>query len=203
MKTLLCACALLCAFNLKAASVPSIVVVDMEAIIAHHPNTPNDKKLLEDTLAEFSQERDALRAAIKAKQADLEKQVQEAQNPMLAPAKADELRKACEAKFREIQRDTDAAEQKMASRSRELSDLEDRLLKRTTKEIQAHIAAYAKEKGFQVVLYKNMVPYVTPERDITDLIIVLCGGRPEPKDSSKGADELKPAATLEDSLPTK
>ncbi|MGN0885911.1 MAG: OmpH family outer membrane protein [Candidatus Spyradenecus sp.] len=203
MKTLLCACTLLCAFNLKAASVPSIVVVDMEAIIAHHPNTPNDKKLLEDTLAEFSQERDALRAAIKAKQADLEKQVQEAQNPMIAPAKAEELRKACEAKFREIQRDTDAAEQKMASRSRELSDLEDRLLKRTTKEIQAHIAAYSKEKGFQVVLYKNMVPYVTPERDITDLIIILCGGKPEPKDTSKGADELKPAATLEDSLPIK
>lgn len=203
MKTLLCACALGCALTAAAASVPSIVVVDMEAIIAHHPNTPSDKKLLEDTLAEFSQERDALRAAIKAKQADLEKQVQEAQNPMLAPAKADELRKACEAKFREIQRDTDAAEQKMAGRSRELSDLEDRLLKRTTKEIQAHIAAYSKEKGFQVVLYKNMVPYVTPERDITDLIIVLCGGKPEPKDTSKGADELKPAATLEDSLPAK
>ena len=129
MKTLLCACALGCALTAVAASVPSIVVVDMEAIIAHHPNTPSDKKLLEDTLAEFSQERDALRAAIKAKQADLEKQVQEAQNPMLAPAKADELRKACEAKFREIQRDTDAAEQKMAGRSRELSDLEDRLLK--------------------------------------------------------------------------
>ncbi|MGN0890696.1 MAG: OmpH family outer membrane protein [Candidatus Spyradenecus sp.] len=203
MKTLLCACALGCALTAAAASVPSIVVVDMEAIIAHHPNTPNDKKLLEDTLAEFTQERDTLRAAIKAKQSDLEKQVQEAQNPMLAPAKADELRKACEAKFREIQRDTDAAEQKMAGRSRELSDLEDRLLKRTTKEIQAHIAAYSKEKGFQVVLYKNMVPYVTPERDITDLIIVLCGGKPEPKDTSKGADELKPAATLEDSAPAK
>ena len=54
-----------------------------------------------------------------------------------------------------------------------------------------------------MVLYKNMVPYVTPERDITDLIIVLCGGKPEPKDTSKGADELKPAATLEDSLPAK
>lgn len=203
MKQFLLCCALAGAAVLSAASVPSIVVVDMEAVIAHHPNTPSDKKLLEDTLAEFSQERDALRSAIKAKQAELEKQLKEAQNPMLAPAKVEEMRKACEAKYAELQRDTEAAEQKMAGRSRELSELEERLVKRTTKEIQAHIEAYAKEKGFQVVLYRNMVPYVVPERDITDLIIVLCGGKPEPKDPSKGADELKPAATLEDSKPAK
>lgn len=203
MKRCLCAFALVCAIGLSAAAVdvPEVVVVDMEVVLAHHPNTPNDKKLLEDTLAEFTQERDALRDAIKAKQADLEKQVKAAQNPMLAPAKVEELRKACEAKYAEIQRDTDAAEQKMASRSRELSELEARLIKRTSQEIQAHIAAYAKEKGYRLVVYKNVVPYAAPELDITDLIIVLCGGRPDKKPTAMPAEALAPAATFEDSLP--
>lgn len=184
MKHFVCALGLLAAAAVWAEPL-SIAVVDMEAVLAHHPNTPNDKKLLEDTLAEFTQERDALRDALRAKQEDLEKKVKEAQNPMLSPAKVDELRKACEAKYAEIQREGDAAEQKMAGRSRELSELEARLIKRTTQQIQTQIDAYAKEKGYSLVLYKNVVPYVTPELDITDRIIVLCGGMPETKPAAK------------------
>lgn len=193
MKTKLFTLAALCACLLSAQTV---VTVDMEKILESHPNTPNDKQLLETTLAEFSKERDTLRDAIEAKQAELEKRVKEAQNPMLAPAKSDELRKSCEALYTTIQRETDAAEQKMASRSRELSELEARLIKRTSKEIQAHIAAYAKEKNYDMVVYKNAVPYVKAGLDITDQIIILCGGLPEKKDTSKGADELAAPETF-------
>lgn len=189
MKKTLLALSCLSACMLSAAT---LAVVDMETILSRHPNTPNDKQLLETTLAEFSKERDTLRDAIEAKQGELEKRVKEAQNPMLAPAKSDELRKSCEALYNTIQRETEAAEQKMASRSRELSELEARLIKRTTKEIQAHIAAYAKEKGFDLVLYKNVVPYVADPLDITDEIIVLCGGLPEKQPAGKAADELTP-----------
>lgn len=174
-----------------AAFAQSIAVVDMEAVLAKHPNTPNDKKLLESTLADYTKERDALRAALEAKQADLEKQMQEAQNPMLAPAKAEELRKACQAAFESIENDRRAAEAQMAERSRTLSEMERKLIKRSTDEIQAHIDAYAKEKGYDLVVYKNMVAYVRPEQDITDRIIVLCGGVPDKKDTSKSAKELK------------
>lgn len=174
-----------------AAFAQSIVVVDMEAVLAKHPNTPNDKKLLESTLADYSKERDALRAKLEAKQADVEKQMREAQNPMLAPAKAEELRTACQAAVRSLEEEGRAAEAQMAERSRTLSEMERKLIKRTTDEIQAHIAAYAKEKGYDLVVYKNLVPYVCPERDITDRIIVLCGGVPDKKDTSKSAKELK------------
>lgn len=187
MKTKLLALAVLCAC---AVSAQTIAMVDMEKILERHPNTPNDKQLLETTLAEFSKERDTLRATIESKQAELEKRIKEAQNPMLAPAKADELRKSCEALYNSIQRETDAAEQKMAGRSRELSELEARLIKRTSKEILAHIEAYAKEKGYDMVVYKNAVPYVKKNLDITNQIIVLCGGKPEKVETSKGADEL-------------
>lgn len=174
-----------------AAFAQSIAVVDMEAVLAKHPNTPNDKKLLESTLADYTKERDALRAKLEAKQADVEKQMREAQNPMLAPAKAEELRKSCQAALQSLDEESRAAEAQMAERSRTLSEMERKLIKRTTEEIQAHISAYAKEKGYDLVVYKNLVPYVRPERDITDRVILLCGGTPDKKDTSKPAQELK------------
>ena len=72
-----------------------IAVVEMEKVLEAHPNTPNDKKLLETTLEDYSKERDALRKVLEEKQAALEKMVKSAQNPMLAPAKAAELKKTC------------------------------------------------------------------------------------------------------------
>ncbi len=184
----------LCALSLLisvAAFAQTLAVVDMEAVLAKHPNTPSDKKLLESTLADYSKERDALRDAIKAKEADLEKQVLEAQNPMLAPARAEELKRACQSAFEAIEEARRAAEAQMAERSRTLSEMERKLIKRTSEEIQAHIAAYAKEKGYDLVLYKNIVAYTNPAHDITDAIIVLCGGKPDKKSTAKSAKELK------------
>lgn len=203
MKHFVCTLGLLAAAAVWAEPL-TIAVVDMEAVLAHHPNTPNDKQTLEYTLAEFTQERDALRDTLRAKQEDLEKKVKEAQNPMLSPTKVEELRKVCEALYAEIQREGEAAEQKMAGRSRELSELEARLIKRTTQQIQTQIEAYAKEKGYSLVLYKNVVPYVTPELDITDRIIVLCGGRPDTKPAVKpvAASKAPVAAEPKASAPT-
>ena len=154
-----------------------IAVVDMEKILEAHPNTPNDKKLLETTLDEYSKERDALRKVLEEKQAALEKMVKNAQNPMLAPAKAAELKKSCEAAYQELEKARDSAEMQMQQRSRELSDLERRLIKRTTEEVNEQIAAYAKAQGYDAVIYKNVVPYVAAELDITQTVIELCGGK--------------------------
>lgn len=182
-----------------------IAVVDMEAILEAHPNTPNDKKLLETTLEEYSQERDTLRKVLEEKQVALEKMVKSAQNPMLAPAKAAELKKSCETAYQELEKARENAELQMQQRSRDLSELERRLIKRTSEEIVEHIKAYAKEQGFDAVVYKNVVPYVAAELDITQTIITLCGGKATPaakpaaakqKDTSKAGSELAPPAKL-------
>ncbi len=164
-------------FTVATAIAQSIVVVDMEEILARHPNTPSDKKVLESTLADYTQERDELRQGLDKQQAELERKIKEAQNPMLAPAKADELRKACEVAFRQLEQDQIAAEQKMAERTRQLAEMEKRLIKRTTDEIQRKIADYAIMQGYDLVLYKNLVPYGTTDLDITEEIVVLCGGK--------------------------
>ena len=171
-----------------------IAVVDMEKILEAHPNTPNDKKLLETTLDEYSKERDALRKVLEEKQAALEKMVKNAQNPMLAPAKAAELKKACESAYQDLEQARDNAEMQMQQRSRELSDLERRLIKRTTEEVNELIAAYAKEQGYDAVIYKNVVPYVADELDITQTVIGLCGGKPAAKPAKKAAPAAAPVA---------
>lgn len=179
-----------------AALAKGIAVVDMEAILEAHPNTPNDKKLLETTLEEFSKERDNLRKLLDEKQAELEKKVKNAQNPMLAPAKATELKKACEAAYQELEQARDNAEMQMQQRSRELSDLERRLIKRTSEEVTAQIKVYAEAQGYDAVVYKNVVPYVSEDLDITQEIIALCGGKTVKKDTSKAASELAPPAKV-------
>ena len=172
----------------------TFAVVDMERALANHPNTPNDQKLLESTLAEYTKERDALRADIDRRMADRDQAVKDAQNPMLAPAKAEELRKLAEAKARDIEEAIRRADAQMADRSNTLSEMERNLIKRTTDEIQAHIAAYAGENKIDLVVYKNVVPYAAPGLDITDRIIVRCGGTPPKADSAKDGATLAPPA---------
>lgn len=172
----------------------SIAVVDMERVLANHPNTPNDQKTLEATLADYSKERDALRVELERLAGERDQTIKDAQNPMLAAAKAEELRQRAAQQDRALQEAAQRAEAQMAERSRTLSEMERRFIKRTTDEIQAHIKAEAKKKGYDVVLYKDAVPYVKPDCDITDRIIVLCGGIPPKADTAKDGEELAPPA---------
>jgi Skp family chaperone for outer membrane proteins len=190
------------AFVAMTVSAGGIAVIDMERILEAHPNTPNDKKLLETTLEDYSEERDALRAALDEKQAALEKMVQSAQNPMLAPAKVAELKTKCEKAFKELEDQRMKAETQMQSRSRELAELERRLIKRTSEAVIEQLQVYAKEKGYDAVVYKNMVPYVTAELDITDEIIKICGGTPAVTEEEPLAAEA-PAAEKPLSAPAK
>lgn len=172
----------------------SIAVVDMERVLANHPNTPNDQKTLEATLADYSKERDALRVELERLAGERDQTIKDAQNPMLAAAKAEELRQKAAQQDRALQEAAQRAEAQMAERSRTLSEMERRFIKRTTDEIQAHIKAEAEKKGYDVVLYKDAVPYVKPDCDITDRIIVLCGGIPPKQDTAKDGETLTPPA---------
>lgn len=185
-------------FMAAAAAVfaQKIAVFDMEAVIARHPNTPKDKEQLEMTMADYTKERDTLRDGLVAKEEALRKKLQEAQNPMLAPAKADELRKACMAMQNELEQAAAAAENQMRRRSQDLAELEQRLIRRTSDEIIQLVSAYAKEKGFDLVLYKNVVPYCKDALDITDEAIVLCGGMPERNETAKDGKDLPPPEKL-------
>lgn len=167
----------------------NVVSVDMAVVLEHHPNTPSDRQLLKDTYDDFSKKRDALSDEVTALQEALAQMVKEAQNPMLSAARSEELRNAAEAKYRELEEKKTSAEEEMRQCTRSYEELNSRLSRRTVKDIQEKIAAYAKEQGYDIVLDRASVPYVTPACDITNTVIVLCGGKvPE----SAGEDLAKP-----------
>ena len=159
MKTSLLALALALPCALLAHTV---AVVDMERVLANHPNTPNDQKTLEATLADYSKERDALRVDLERLADERDQTLKDAQNPMLAPAKAEELRQKAAQQERALQEAAQRAEAQMAERSRTLTEMERRFIKRTTDEIQAHIKAEAEKKGSTLSSTRTPSPTSSP-----------------------------------------
>ncbi len=173
----------------------TIAVFDMEEVLAKHPNTPKDKEQLELTMADYSKERDALREELNKKEELIRKKIQDAQNPMLSPTKVEEIRKECMKIQEELETAAATAENQMRSRAQQLSELEKRLIKRTSDAVNTLVAAYAKEKGIDLVLYKNVVPYCAESMDITAQIVALCGG--EATVAAQPEAPVKPQPTAE------
>lgn len=174
----------------------TVVCVDMAVALEHHPNTPADRQLLKDTYDDYSKKRDALMAEVEAMQEELTQMVKEAQNPMLSAARSEELRNAAEAKFRALEEKKASAEDEMRQCTRSYEELTSRLSRRTIKDIQEKLAGYAKEKGYDIVIDRASVPYVSDKCDITNNVIVLCGGTVPKADTSKAGEELAKPETL-------
>lgn len=158
-----------------------IAVVDIDLVLEHHPNTPNDRQTLELTIEEYATERDALLEDIKKREEELERIAKQMQNPMLAQGKVDELRKKGETLFAELNQTKQNAEMQVAKRRKDLQELDARLVRRSTKDVVEKIGAYAQEEGFDMILDKRNVPFVIDTLDVTNAIIKRCGGIPPVK----------------------
>lgn len=178
----------------SAALAQSIAIVDMEAILAVHPNTPGDKKQLELTLSDYSKERDTLRANLEKMDAEVGKLAKDSQNPMYAPEKQRQLREDAMKLNDQLQAATRDAEMQMEKRKRDLQELEARLLKRTGEEIIAVVNAYAKDKKIDLVLYKQAVAFRVDSMDITEPVIALIkAGAVAPEAKATETPAEKPA----------
>jgi Skp family chaperone for outer membrane proteins len=153
-----------------------IAVVDIDMVLENHPNTVGDRKTLEITIEEYTTERDQLLEDIKKRESELEMLAKQVQNPMLAQVKIDELRKKGETLYAELTQAKQALEAQVAKRRKDLQELDARLVRRSTKDVIEKIDAYAKEMGYDLILDKRNVPYVKSTYDVTNEIIVRCGG---------------------------
>jgi Skp family chaperone for outer membrane proteins len=153
-----------------------IAVVDIDMVLENHPNTVGDRKTLEITIEEYATERDQLLEDIKKRESELEMLAKQVQNPMLAQVKIDELRKKGETLYAELTQAKQALEAQVAKRRKDLQELDARLVRRSTKDVIEKIDAYAKEMGYDLILDKRNVPYVKSTYDVTNEIIVRCGG---------------------------
>lgn len=179
--------ATVCLSGVVFGQAPTIAVVDLEELVSLHPNTAADKKLLEQTLKEFTAEKDELRERFEKARDAFEEAVKEVQNPALSE------KAKRKAEDEALRRRTAAlnAEREMSERvralQRQLTEQEVRMLKRTASEIEDAVAGYARARKIDLVLQLpgeklgavSGVLYAAPPLNITTNIMTLLGIRPE------------------------
>ena len=169
MKTLMIAiCA---ALSLSALADMKIATVNMVDLVKLHPSYETNKALLKSTDKDYKAKLDKRQDEIKAIADEGKKAQEDLSNPMLsASAKA-----SAQKKMEGVQRRYIAARQDLEAEVRryqsELSDLETRLMKLQTEEIRAKITAYAKEKGYDMIIDSTMLAFSKESLEVTDDIL--------------------------------
>ena len=165
------AIALACVTGLAAFADMKIATVNMVDLVKLHPSYETNKALLKSTDKDYKAKLDKRQDEIKAIADEGKKAQEDLSNPMLsASAKA-----SAQKKLEGVQRRYIAARQDMEAEVRryqsELSDLEARLMKLQTEEIRAKITAYAKEKGYDLIIDSTMLAFSKESLEVTDDIL--------------------------------
>ena len=154
--------------------------VSLETLIKNHPNHESNRTLVKSTADDYRKKMEARQEQAKALMEEGKKIQSDWQNPMLsASAKAD-LQKRMEG----IQRKLYAAQQEMRSEDQhcqeELSDLQQRLFKIEKKDVEAKIAEFAKEQGYDLIVDVAACGFSKPDLDVTEYILKKMGaGKPK------------------------
>lgn len=169
MKTLMVAvCATL---GLAALADMKIATVNMVDLVKLHPSYETNKALLKSTDKDYKDKLDKRQDEIKAIADEGKKAQEDLSNPMLSAA----AKASAQKKLEGVQRRYIAARQDMEAEVRryqsELSDLEARLMKLQTEEIRAKISAYAKEKGYDLIIDSTMLAFSKESLEVTDDIL--------------------------------
>ena len=165
------AIALACVTGLTALADMKIATVNMVDLVKLHPSYETNKALLKSTDKDYKAKLDKRQDEIKAIADEGKKAQEDLSNPMLsASAKA-----SAQKKMEGVQRRYIAARQDLEAEVRryqsELSDLESRLMKLQTEEIRAKITAYAKEKGYDMIIDSTMLAFSKESLEVTDDIL--------------------------------
>ena len=165
------AIALACVTGLTALADMKIATVNMVDLVKLHPSYESNKALLKSTDKDYKAKLDKRQDEIKAIADEGKKAQEDLSNPMLsASAKA-----SAQKKLEGVQRRYIAARQDLEAEVRryqsELSDLESRLMKLQTEEIRAKITAYAKEKGYDMIIDSTMLAFSKESLEVTDDIL--------------------------------
>ncbi|MDD5707501.1 MAG: OmpH family outer membrane protein [Kiritimatiellae bacterium] len=198
--------------SMAVAAGPTIAVIDLEDLVRLHPNTASDKKLLEQTLKEFTAQKEQLQEQLQNTRKAYEAAAKEADNPALGEKARQKLSEEASRKRGEAVAAEREYSETVRSLQRQLTDQEVRMLKRTTGEIEDVVAAYAKTNGLQLVLQlpgRKMgtvsgVLYADDALDITPAIMRQMGIKPQPEEPAQEDDEAgsptgtRPAAQKSD-----
>ena len=181
------------ALSLAAVADTKIGTVNMIHLVELHPTHESNKTLVKSSHDDYKAKLDAKQDELKSMLDEARKVYEDMQNPMLsASAKADAQKKldGMQQKVNAARQDLLRSEQ---SYRETMSDLETRLLKMETSDIRAKISAYAKEKGFDLIIDSTMAAYANDALDVTDDILralkVDPAKRQTLKDKAKGKEK--------------
>lgn len=154
--------------------------VNLEILIKNHPSHESNRTLVKSTADDFRKKMEARQE--KAKElVDEGKKIQtDWQNPMLSAAAKADLQK----KLEEVQRKLFAAQQEMRVEDQryqeELADLQQRLFKIEKKDVEARLAEFAKDEGYDLLVDVAACGFAKPSLDVTDAVLKKMGVK-EPK----------------------
>lgn len=179
------------------ALVPALVMadmkigtVDMMTLVRNHKSYESNKRFLSDSEKESTARLDSMRKDVEKIQADGQKLAEEAQNPMLAAGKRQELEK----QLVEIQKKFIAGQQQLRNEAmraqQDLQATETKFLKITGEDLRKTINEFAEKNGYDLVIDSSAVPFSKPAYDVTDGVLKTMGVDPA-KAVKPGKDEAK------------
>ena len=167
------------------ALVPALAMADMKigtvemmTLVRNHKSYESNKRFLTDSEKESSARLDSMRKDVDKIQADGQKLAEEAQNPMLAAAKRQEIEK----QLVEIQKKYVVAQQQLRSEAmraqQDLQTTEAKFLKITGEDLRKVINEFAEKNGYDMVIDSTAVPYFKAAFNVTDEVLKAMGVDP-------------------------
>ncbi|MBQ9432391.1 MAG: OmpH family outer membrane protein [Kiritimatiellae bacterium] len=170
------------------------VVVNMVDLVRFHPSRERDRKLMQDTEKDYQAKLDKQRDRFEQLRADYENAVKEARNPALNEAARQEAETKM-MKHRDVLAEADKdLRAEMQKLQRELSELDNRLLRQVTGDIREVVHKYAAEKKLSMVMDSTTLAYFDPAMDVTDEILKRMNVDPKVRHEAKAKDKEKAAA---------
>ena len=149
--------------------------VNLETLIKNHPNHESNRTLVKSTADDYRKKMETRQEEAKALVEEGKKLQSDWQNPMLSASAKTDLQK----KLDGIQRKLFALQQEMRADDQhyqeELADLQQRLFKIEKTDVEAKIAAFAKEQGYDMIFDIAACGFAKPEMDVTGAILKLMG----------------------------
>ena len=184
MKKLICS--MMMAAACAAMADVKIGTVDMLTLVRNHKSYETNKKFLTDSEKESQDKIEGMRGEVEKLETEGRKLAEEAQNPMLAAGKRQELEK----KLIEIQKKYVGAQQAIRSEAmraqQDLQGMEAKFLKITGDDLRKVIREFAEKNGYDLIVDVTAAPYSKKSLDVTDGVLTAMGGDPR---TAKRADK--------------
>ena len=185
------------------ALVPAIAMADLKIgtveigiLIRNHKRYETNKRFLDDSEKESQARLESMRKDLEKVQADGQKIADEAQNPMLAAGRRQELEK----RLMEIQKKLISGQQALRGEAmraqQDLQSTEAKFQKIMGDDLRKVISDFAATNGYDLVIDSSAVPYSSKSMDVTDGVLKLMGVDPAKavkpvKEEGKKSDEGK------------